>query len=67
MGVVRSKTAETSSTENQIRVGIAVPLNIFNRQQYTLKVAQSKLDLIDQQQSFYKSKARILSVLYSTS
>ena len=34
MGVVRSKTAETSSTENQIRVGIAVPLNIFNRQQY---------------------------------
>ena len=67
MGVVRSKTAETSSTENQIRVGIAVPLNIFNRQQYALKVAQSKLDLIDQQQSFYKSKARILFVLYSTS
>ena len=29
MGVVRSKTAETSSTENQIRVGIAVPLNIL--------------------------------------
>ena len=67
MGVVRSKTAETSSTENQIRVGIAVPLNIFNSQQYALKVAQSKLDLIDQQQSFYKSKARILFVLYSTS
>ena len=57
MGVVRSKTAETSSTENQIRVGIAVPLNIFNRQQYALKVAQSKLDLIDQQQSFYKKQS----------
>lgn len=57
MGVVRSKTAETSSTENQIRVGIAVPLNIFNRQQYALKIAQSKLDLIAQQQSFYKKQS----------
>ncbi len=29
-------------TENQIRLGVEIPLNLFNRQQYGIKIAQSK-------------------------
>lgn len=51
-GVNRSKAPENSS-ENQIMLGVSVPLNIFDRQQYSLDIQQQKQAALTRQQSFY--------------
>ncbi|MFP6842440.1 MAG: TolC family protein [Acinetobacter sp.] len=56
LGMVQSKSADTNSTENKFRVGINIPLNIFNRQQYSLRIANAKQDLLVKQQQFYKQQ-----------
>ncbi len=56
LGMVQSKTADTNSTDNKLRVGIEIPLNIFNRQQYSLRIANAKQDLLVKQQQFYKQQ-----------
>jgi len=56
LGMVQSKSAETNSTDNKFRVGIDIPLNIFNRQQYSLRIANAKQDLLVKQQQFYKQQ-----------
>lgn len=52
VGVNRTKTPEIS-TENTLVVGVSIPLNIFNRQQYGVEIAQAKQAVLDQQQAFY--------------
>lgn len=52
VGVNRAKSFETS-TENAFVVGVSIPLNIFNRQQYGVEIAQAKQDLLAKQQEFY--------------
>ena len=52
VGVNRTKSFETS-TENAFVVGVSIPLNIFNRQQYGVEIAQAKQDLLAKQQEFY--------------
>ena len=52
VGVNRTKTPEIS-TENALVVGVSIPLNIFNRQQYGVEIAQAKQAVLDQQQAFY--------------
>ena len=56
LGMVQSKSAETNLTDNKFRVGIDIPLNIFNRQQYSLRIANAKQDLLVKQQQFYKQQ-----------
>ncbi len=53
VGMVTNKSAETNSSEQQFRVGLEIPLNIFDRQQYALKIAQTQQDFLVQQQRFY--------------
>lgn len=52
VGMNRTRSAETS-TENALVVGVSIPLNIFNRQQYGVEIAQAKQDLLGKQQEFY--------------
>lgn len=51
-GVNRSKSPENSS-ENQMMLGLSLPLNIFDRQQYRVQIQQQKQDALTRQQSFY--------------
>ncbi|WP_173910944.1 TolC family protein [Acinetobacter sp. Marseille-Q1618] len=51
-GVNRSKAPE-NSTENQMMLGLSVPLNIFDRQQYRVQIQQQKQEALTRQQSFY--------------
>ena len=52
VGVNRTKSPEVS-TENEWVIGVSIPLNIFNRQQYGVQIAQAKQDLLLKQQEFY--------------
>ncbi|MBP2545654.1 TolC family protein [Acinetobacter guillouiae] len=52
LGVNRTRSRETS-TDNALVVGVSIPLNIFNRQQYGVQIAQAKQDLLSRQQEFY--------------
>ncbi|WP_010113020.1 TolC family protein [Acinetobacter sp. P8-3-8] len=52
VGMNRTQSPETT-TENTLVVGVSVPLNIFNRQQYGVQIAQAKQDLLAKQQLFY--------------
>ena len=52
LGVNRTRSPETS-TDNALVVGVSIPLNIFNRQQYGVQIAQAKQDLLSRQQEFY--------------
>ena len=52
VGMNRTKSVE-SSTENALVIGVSIPLNIFNRQQYGVQIAQAKQDLLVKQQEFY--------------
>ena len=55
-GVTNSKQADLNNTESQIRLGVEIPLNIFDRQQYGMQIAQAKQDLLDQQQQYYQQQ-----------
>ncbi|RZG73262.1 TolC family protein [Acinetobacter wuhouensis] len=52
LGMNRTRSAETA-TDNALVVGVSIPLNIFNRQQYGVEIAQAKQDLLAKQQEFY--------------
>ena len=52
VGMNRTKSIETS-TENALVIGVSIPLNIFNRQQYGVEIAQAKQGLLEKQQEFY--------------
>lgn len=52
LGVNHTRSPETS-TDNALVVGVSIPLNIFNRQQYGVQIAQAKQDLLSRQQEFY--------------
>lgn len=52
VGMNRTQSPETS-TENTLVVGVSIPLNIFNRQQYGIQITQAKQDFLAKQQLFY--------------
>ncbi|WP_130803686.1 TolC family protein [Acinetobacter ihumii] len=56
VGMVNNKSADTRQTEQQFRVGLDIPLNIFDRQQYALRIAQAQQDFLTQQQQFYRQQ-----------
>lgn len=47
------KNAPEKTSDNALVVGISIPLNIFNRQQYGMQIAQAKQELLGKQQEFY--------------
>ena len=49
----RSISAELRPELCRYRVGLDIPLNIFDRQQYALQIAQTQQDFLAQQQGFY--------------
>jgi len=55
LGINNTRSPE-QSTDNQIRLGVEIPLNFFNRQQYGVKIAQAKQELSQRQQSFYRQQ-----------
>ncbi|MCG9480322.1 TolC family protein [Acinetobacter pittii] len=55
LGVNNTRSPE-QRTDNQIRLGVEIPLNLFNRQQYGIKIAQAKQELSQRQQSFYRQQ-----------
>ncbi|EOQ66139.1 TolC family protein [Acinetobacter pittii] len=55
LGVNNTRSPE-QRTDNQIRLGVEIPLNLFNRQQYGIKIAQAKQELSQLQQSFYRQQ-----------
>ena len=57
-GITNSKQADLNNSENQIRLGVEIPLNIFDRQQYGMQIAQAKQDLLAQQQQYYQQQNR---------
>jgi cobalt-zinc-cadmium efflux system outer membrane protein len=52
IGVNRSQTLE-SNVDNALVVGVSVPLNLFDRQQYGRQIAQAQQTQLEQQQGFY--------------
>lgn len=58
LGVNNTRSPE-QSTGNQIRLGVEIPLNLFNRQQYGIKIAQAKQELSQRQQSFYRQQNQV--------
>ena len=55
LGINRTRSADQNS-ENQIRLGVEIPLNIFNKQKYGIQIAEAKQTLIQQQQRFYRQQ-----------
>nr|WP_312325177.1 TolC family protein [Acinetobacter oleivorans] len=58
LGVNNTRSPE-QSTDNQIRLGVEIPLNLFNRQQYGIKIAQAKQELSQRQQIFYRQQNQV--------
>lgn len=56
LGVVQSKQAGISGRDNQIRAAVEIPLNLIDRQQYTLQGYAAKQQFLDQQQRFYQQQ-----------
>jgi cobalt-zinc-cadmium efflux system outer membrane protein len=52
VGLNRSRSAETNA-DNALVVGISIPLNLFDRQQYGKEIAQAQQVQLEQQQEFY--------------
>ncbi|KXZ68505.1 TolC family protein [Acinetobacter venetianus] len=55
LGVNRTRSVD-QNTENQLRLGVEIPLNIFNKQKYGIQIAEAKQTLIQQQQRFYRQQ-----------
>lgn len=54
----RTKTSQ-NQIENQLTVGVSIPLMLFNRQQYAMQIAQHKAQLLTQQQQFYQQQNQL--------
>ena len=52
VGVNRSRSVETNA-DNALVVGVSIPLNLFDRQQYGKEIAQAQQTQLEQQQEFY--------------
>ncbi|MCG2573833.1 TolC family protein [Acinetobacter sp. ME22] len=60
VGMVRTQSANQNNTEQQLRVGVEIPLTLFNRQQYAQQMAQSKADYLDRTQQRYQQDTQRL-------
>ena len=58
LGINRTRSAD-QNTENQLRLGVEIPLNIFNSQKYGVQIAEAKQTLIQQQQRFYRQQNQL--------
>lgn len=56
LGVIQSKQAGISGRDNQIRAAVEIPINLIDRQQYTLQGYAAKQQFLDQQQRFYQQQ-----------
>lgn len=56
LGTTRLKSADQNSTDQQVRIGVEVPLNIFNREQFNQKIAQQKMQLLEQETLRYQKQ-----------
>ncbi|WP_163121605.1 TolC family protein [Acinetobacter portensis] len=54
----QTKTPQ-NQTDNQLTVGLSVPLAIFNRNQYGIQIAQAKEQLIEKQKMFYQMQNKL--------
>lgn len=52
LGLTNTRSVE-SATENQVKLGLSIPLHIFDRNQNGLKIAYAKQALLERQQQFY--------------
>lgn len=60
LGVSNNRSPE-SGTDNQISIGVSIPLNIFDRNQYGVQIAQLKQQQLERQKDFY-SKQNVLQI-----
>lgn len=60
LGMTRSQSA-TDANDTTLTLGIDIPLNIFNRQQYSIPMAQRQQSLVQQQQQL-ELKQQILDI-----
>lgn len=63
LGVKRSQSA-TENNESALVMGVSVPLNIFNRQQYSIPISERQQGLVNQQQQ-RELKQQILDIANS--
>lgn len=54
LGVVRTQSEFGGKSDQQVRVGLDIPLNIFNREQYSQKIEETKLKLVEQERLRYQ-------------
>lgn len=54
VGMVRSQDQGESRVDHRFRVGVEIPLTIFDRQQYPQQALQAKQAFLDQKQQFYR-------------
>ncbi|KAA8735252.1 TolC family protein [Acinetobacter qingfengensis] len=54
LGMTRNQSAGVNGSDNQLMLGVEVPLNIFNRNQYSQQIISAKQTLLDQQKRFYQ-------------
>lgn len=52
LGVTNTRTPE-STTDNKLALGVSIPLNIFDRNQYGVQIAQAKQQQLERQKDFY--------------
>lgn len=60
LGVTNSRSPE-AGTDSQLSLGVSIPLNIFNRNQYGVQIAQAKQQQLERQKDFY-TKQNILEI-----
>ncbi|SPL71057.1 TolC family protein [Acinetobacter stercoris] len=56
---VKRTSSQDNRSENELLLGVEIPLNIFNRNQYSIHIAKAKQDLLDRQQAFYQQQNRL--------
>lgn len=52
LGVTNTRTPNDSN-DNRLALGVSIPLNIFDRQQYGIQIAQAKQQQLERQKDFY--------------
>lgn len=58
LGLNRTKSPE-AKTDNQTMLGIEIPLNIFNRNQYSIQIAQAQQNALSSQKQLYAQQNQL--------
>lgn len=56
---IKQTKKPNNDQDQQLTLGVSIPVSIFNRQQHRMEIAKAKVNVLDKQQQFYRKQNQL--------